>query len=132
MHSKEILLTTNLTNAINRFGTKLRYLTLAGEGLASGMYEYMQDKYHDKDKVQIIMLVKNKKMIGWVWGFHQQDNGKRYIDIWVYVKKAYRRMGYGEYLYATMTERLEWLKRKYRVYPWDTRSTSFYKSIRAI
>ncbi len=132
MRTKEVLLTTNLTNAINRFGKRLKGLTLLGDGLPSGMDEYIENQYTNKDKVQVIMLMKGNRLIGWVWGFQQQENGKRYIDIWVYVKKGYRRMGYGEYLYNTMTERLEWLKRKYRVYPWDIRSTSFYKSIRAI
>jgi len=132
MMDNHTFLITNLTTALSRYKRRLINLTLRAEGEFSSMYDLMIcDDKKVQDNINVILLFKGNRLIGWVWGFHMSEDGKRYYDVWVYVKKQHRRKGYGKILYYSMIKHLKNMRRKYRVYPWDGRSESFFKAIGA-
>lgn len=91
-----------------------------------------------QSRYRVIMLLNQRgKPVAWVWWFRTSGSGwvtrpdpKYHYGAWVYVAERYRKRGLGKQLIAMVKERATRHHKKLRVYPWDSRSDTFFDRLR--
>lgn len=99
----------------------LRKLTVEG---VNGMREFLKDQ-RQKPHVYmgyVFLLYSNKKLIAWSAIIEPSWSGKR--QVWVYVKRKYRRGGIGTTLFKLAKRKTK----RFHVKPWNETGYRFFRA----
>lgn len=101
--------------------TDLRKLTIDSE---NGLRAFLSDQKKKPHVYMgfVFMLYSNKKMVAWSAIIEPSWSGKR--QIWVYVKRKYRRGGIGSTLYKLAKRKAK----RFMVKPWNGPGYEFFKA----